>query len=275
MKLVALALACVACVACSACSAASPAAPDAAPSAPGDDAGDAGTGDEAAAATVDVSGSVVDSLGAPWASATVQVCSATVCTLGKADSAGAFSVAVPPNDHYHVIAHASPTDPRNASAGIGVVPTLVTSDTALASPVVVPVTGAIVSLHADAGAFDAAVTSDLTLSGSAADLAFGGDAYLAAVRLDASAWPAFSIPGETILAIWALNPWGTHATPQETIAVAIENGFGLAPGDTASVFTVDETTAELGAPSTATVSDDGATLAGATIDRITWIVLAH
>jgi len=58
-------------------------------------------------------------------------------------------------------------------------------------------------------------------------------------------------------------------------AQTIANTLGLAPGDTVSVYAVDESTAELVGPSPATVSSDGKTIAGATIDRVTWIVVTH
>jgi hypothetical protein len=242
-----------------------------APAAPPTDAPDAG---DAAPAKVEVTGAVVDSQGAAWGAAKIQVCSETVCTLGDADETGAFAVAVPAGDRYHVIARPGPGDSRAGSAGVGVFPSVVVSDTALAAPVVLPVTGAEIALDPDGGAVDAAVTADLTLSARAADLDFYGEPYLAAVRLDAAAWPALSTPG-TVLAVWALNPWGTRAETGKSIAVTIRNDFGLAPGELAQVYAISETTAEVGAPSDAVVSDDGAVIAGATVDRVTWIVLAR
>lgn len=242
-----------------------------APDAAADDASDPGS-DAAPTAMIHVSGVVVDAQNAPWAAAKIQVCSASVCTLGNADASGAFDVSVLANDHYHVIAHPSPTDSRDGSAGIGVFPSILSSDAALAAPVVLPVTGARTNVS---GAFDAHVTTDLELAGTAADLDYASAAYVAAVRVDSAAWPAFSIPNQTILAIWALNPWGTRTLPSKTIAVTIQNGFGLSAGDTASVYALSETTADLGTPTTATVSPDSTTLTGATIDRLTWMVLAR
>src|SRR6185312_3371438 len=99
---------------------------------------------------------------------------------------------------------------------------------------------------------------------SASDLEFSADSYVAAVRVDPAAWPAFSIPGKTILAMWALNPWGTRAAAGKSIAVTIQNSFSIT--DEASIYTLDEGTAELGPESKAAPSADGTTLA-ATIDR--------
>jgi hypothetical protein len=230
------------------------------------------TPDDAGPAKITVSGDVVDMQGAPWANAKVQVCSAALCTLGNADGAGAFAVQVPAGSHYHVIARPSPNDPlqASASAGLGVLADTLVADTALASPVPIPITGAHASLAAPA-----AVTTDLTLAANAADVAFSGEAYFSGVSIPQASWPAFVIAGKTILAMWALDPWGTRTTPGKTITVTIANSFGLAPSDVASVYAVNEATAELGAPTEASVSSDGTTLAGATIDRVTWIVLAH
>lgn len=226
-------------------------------------------GGEAAASQAHVRGAIVDAAGRGWSNAKIQVCSATVCTLGDATTTGAFDVAVPSGDRYHVIARPGPGDSRDGSAGIGVLAAPVASDTSLATPVVLPVTGVRIPLG---DATVAAVTPDLTLTASASDLEFSGDSYVAAVRVDPAAWPAFSIPGTTILAMWALNPWGTRASAGKTIAVTIQNSFSIA--DAASIYTLDEGTAELGPESKATPSADGTTLA-ATIDRLTWIVLAH
>lgn len=234
---------------------------------------DAGVVGEAGAAAIAVRGDVIDAQGAPWASALVQVCSETLCTLGNADAQGAFSVQVPAGDRYHVIARPSPSDAREGSAGFFVQSAVLTSDTALGAPIPIPITGAHVAADAS-GSISGNVASDLALSASASDVAFYGDAYFAGASVPESAWPAFSIEGKTILAMWALNPWATHANPNATIAVTIANHFGLAANDVASVYVVNETTAELGAANVATVSADGASIASS-VDRLTWIVLAH
>ena len=228
------------------------------------------TPDDSGPAKITVSGDVVDMQGAPWANAKVQVCSTALCTLGNADGTGAFAVQVPSGSHYHVIARPSPSDPREGSAGLGVLADTLVADTALASPVPIPITGAHASLAAPA-----AVTSDLTLTANAADVAFSAEAYFSGVSIAQPSWPAFVVAGKTILAMWALDPWGTRTNPGKTIAVTIANSFGLAANDVAAVYAVNETTAELGAEAQATVSSDGTMLTGATIDRVTWIVLAH
>jgi hypothetical protein len=225
---------------------------------------------EAGPPPVNVSGNVVDPDDAPWAAANVQVCSGALCTLGKANASGAFDVAVPEGNLYHVIARPPSTDAREGSAGLAVLANVLTTDTTLAAPIAIPITGA----HQTLGA-PALVASDLTLTANAADLAFDDDAYLAGTSVAESEWPAFVVAGRTILAMWALDPWGTRANTGKTIGVSIANHFGLAAGASASVYAVNELTAELGAESDATVSADGATIDGATIDRVTWIVLAH
>ncbi len=256
---------------CVACSAALPIGSDAGtPVKEAGAASDTGVVEEAGAPKVSVSGDVVDSENAAWASAKIQVCSETVCTLGNADGSGAFHVLVASGDRYHVIARPAVADTREGSAGLFVLADALTADVTLDSPVHLPVTGAHFTLSSPAN-----VTSDLTLTANAADLAFYGDAFVAGVSIAQAEWPAFTIAGKTILAMWALNPWGTRANAGKTIAVTMSNAYGLAANDTASVYAVNELTAELGTPTTATVSGDAKTLDGATIDRVTWVVLAH
>ncbi len=258
MKFLALAFLC-------ACSS----APDASPTDAGNDAAkapkeDASAPDEDVVTTVSpsVSGVVTDTQGTPWPNAKIQVCSDALCTLGNADGAGAFSVRVPAGKTYHVMAHPPAGDPREGSTGIAVLADVLTTDVTLASPVAIPITGAHASLP------DAVVTSDLTLTANAPDVDFTGDAYFSGVSVTAS-------PFASAIATWALNPWGTRTNPGKTIAVTLANGFGLAPGDTVSVYAVNESTAELVGPTTGTVSSDGKTITGATIDRATWIVVTH
>lgn len=213
-------------------------------------------------ASPSVSGVVTDTDGTPWANAKLQVCSASLCTLGTADASGAFSVHVPAGKKYHVIAHPPPGDPREGSAGIAVMQDVLTTDFTLPSPVAIPITGAHASLPS------APVTQDLTLTANASDVSFNGDAYFSGVSVTSS-------PFAGALATWALNPWGTRTNPGQTIAVTIANTLGLAPGETVSVWAVNEGTAELVGPTTGTVSSDGKTITGATIDRVTWIVVTH
>ena len=190
-----------------------------------------------------VNGTVTDGANA-MAGATVQVCNETLCTLGTADAQGAFSVTVPAGTGYHVIAHAPKTETRATSAALAIVGDV--SETVALPPIVIPIVGTLEGLSTNA-------TSALGVS------------------IPQSQWPAFNPPGETIVAMWALAPWATHA-PGTTLAIA--NHFGLAPNATARVFAVDDTTASLLPPTQATVTADGASITGATVDRLTWVVVA-
>jgi hypothetical protein len=198
-----------------------------------------------------VSGTVVDDTSNAVAGAKVQVCNETLCTLGDADDAGAFHVTVPVGSGYHVIAHAPSTDPRDTSAGIGLIGD-VTSDVTL--QVVIPVMGT------RATSSSAAVTTDLSVALPS------GVPWVAGAAVTHG--PTF---GKAVLATWALAPWATYAPGT---AVTIANHFGLAAGSTVFVYAVNDTTADLLAPSQATVSMDGSVITGATIDRFTWVVLA-
>jgi hypothetical protein len=243
-------------------------APDAVPTDAGKDVAKAPKEDASAPDDVvtvvnpSVSGVVTDTKGAPWPDAKVQVCSDALCTLGNADGTGAFSVQVPAGKTYHVMAHPPASDPREGSTGIAELADILTTDVTLPSPVAIPITGAHASLP------NAAVTQDLTLTANAPDVSFTGDAYFSGVAVTSS-------PFASSIATWALNPWATRTNAGKTIAVTMSNTFGLSPGDTVSVYAVNETTAELVGPSTGTVSSDGKTITGATIDRVTWIVVTH
>jgi hypothetical protein len=217
-----------------------------------------------------VSGVVVDSTNATLGGAKVQVCNEALCTLGNADASGAFRVAVPDGTGYHVIAHAAPVDVRVTSAGRGIVGD-VNADVVLSAPIVIPVMGAKVLLDGDAGVQTCAVTSDLTLTVAASDLELSGDAFVAG----ASVTTPFAIAGKTVLGVWALAPWGTHTSAGKTVGLTIANNFGLAPGDSASVYAVSELTAAALSPSSATVNTDGTEIIGASVDRVTWVVLTR
>ncbi len=236
-------------------------------------AGDASDDAADASASIRVTGAVVDTQNAPWAAAKIQVCSETLCTLGDANASGAFDVQVPAGNLYHVIARPSPSDAREGSAGLFVLQTMLTSDTALAAPIPIPVTGAHLT-QGDAGNISGEVASDLTLTANANDVGFDGDVFFSGVAIPQNQWAAFSIEGKTILAMWALNPWGTRTNSGKSIGVSITNHFGLNAGDAVSVYAVNETTAALDPPTQASVSPDAATIDGATIDRLTWIVVA-
>lgn len=210
---------------------------------------DSGTPDVAKASSFAVSGVVVDDASAPLSGAKVQVCNASLCVIASADTTGAFHATVPPGAGYHAMAHA----PGNTSAGIRIVGD-VAADIALTAPIVVPTLGTAIPFSN--GTAD--VTIDLTLATDATDIP-----TIAAASIPQEQWPAFATSGN-VVAVWALAPWATH----DAIDVTIANHFGLTA---ATVYAVDETTAEVGAPATATVTSATIT---AKIDRVTWIVLA-
>jgi hypothetical protein len=194
-----------------------------------------------------VSGMVVDDSNVVVANATVQVCNETLCTLGKTDATGSFAVSVPPGSGYHVIAHTSASDPRATSAGLAIVGD-VDGAVMLQSPIVIPVVGALADVSIGA--------PSVTVEG---------------VLIPAADWPAFGLPNETILAMWALAPWAIY---DQGMTVTLANHFSLPAGSSAHVYAVNDTSAALLPPTVATVSLDGASLTGATVDRLTWLVLA-
>ena len=223
-----------------------------------------------------VSGTASDSQDVPWALAKLQVCSTSLCTLGNAATDGTFSVGVPCNAHYRVLAQPPTGDPHNTSDGIGVLTNIVTADVTLPTPVRIPETGAPVALTT--GSQTVSVATSLKLTTDPADLTFFGPTELAGALIDQAKWPPFAFPSDagapTVLATWALLPFGTVAMPSKTIAITVDNTpFALATSATVSFYQVSETTAELMPnPSTGTVQANG-TITGGTVTRVTWIVM--
>lgn len=223
-----------------------------------------------------VSGTATDSQDAPWPLARLQICSTALCTLGNAAADGTFSVGVPCDAYYHVLAQPPVGDPHNTSDGIGVLANIVTADVTLPTPVRIPETGTPVALTG--GSQTVSVATSLELTTDPSDLTFLGPAELAGVLIDQAKWPPFAFPSdagaEAVLAMWALLPFGTDATASNTIAITVDNTpFGLATNATVSFYQVNETTAQLMPnPSTGTVQAGG-TITGGTVTRVTWIVM--
>jgi hypothetical protein len=223
-----------------------------------------------------VSGTVTDFQDAPWAGARLQVCSTALCTLGTAAGDGTFTVGVSCNASYHVLARPPVGDTRYTSDGIGVIPNTVTMDVALTTPVRIPQTGTPIALTG--GSQTVSVATDLKLTINPSDLAFSGTAQIAGVLIDNTKWPPFIFPGDagtkTVLAMWALLPFGTTTNAGKTVALTVDNTtFALTTGTSVSFYQVNETTAELMPnPSTGVVQANG-TITGGTVTRITWIVM--
>src|ERR1019366_2945566 len=156
---------------------------------------------------------------------------------------------VPCNAHYHVLAQPPMGDTHNnTSDGIGVITADVTTDVTLMTNVRIPETGAPIALTGGPQAVN--VGTGLTLTTDPMDLNFSAVAQLAGVLVDQTKWPAFAPAAPdggtaTILAMWALLPWGTTTKPGDagnrTVAVTIANSFGFAANATVSLYQVSET----------------------------------
>jgi len=227
--------------------------------------------DEPAPAHI-ATGRVVDATGAPWPGARMQIC-ASICYAFTAGNDGTFSASIGKTDTYAVDATNAATDGRTASRTVYA--RLIDQDVALGD-IVVEETGAGQAL---ASTKDVAVDSDLTLLAvdpSALALPAGvTSAYAAGVRVSSSAFPTYDASGKTILAMWALNPFGAQSS--KPIAVTIKNGFGLAANAKLAMRAVDDTTGLLLAEIPMTVSSDALTITtdSGGLDRLTWIVLVQ
>ncbi len=250
------------------------AAPDGGDDAAVDVATDTAQPPDEPAVTYHVGGTVLDFQDAGYATAQVTVC-ASLCVYATVDDAGAFTATVPAGDGYHVKATGTPGDGRTASALEQPIGTL-DKDVTLAAPLYLPETGA-GTVVSSAQTVD---LGDVTLAVDPATLSlpFGvTTAYAAAIAVPADKQPGLTpdgkVAGKTILGMWALNPYGT--TSSTPMAVTFKNTFGLSPSDPVTVYTMDDNNAQLVDPSDGTVSGDGQTITGATVKRMTWIVLAH
>jgi len=218
------------------------------------------------------SGRVLDSTGAPWPSARMQIC-ATICYAFTAGSDGTFSANIGKADTYAVDATSAASDGRSASRTV--YSHLIDSDVALGD-IVVQETGAGQALGSTK---DVAIDADLTLLAvdpSALALPAGvTSAYAAGVRVKAPAFPTYDASGKTILAMWALNPFSAKSS--KPVAVTIKNGFGLAANAKLAMRAVDDTTGLLLAEIPMTVSSDATTITtdSGGLDRLTWIVLVQ
>lgn len=218
-------------------------------------------------------GRVVDSTGAPWPGARMQIC-ASICYAFTAGSDGSFSANIGKADTYAVDATGAASDGRSASRTV--YSRLIDQDVALGD-IVVEETGAGQAL---ASPKDVAVDADLTLLAvdpSALTLPAGvTSAYAAGVRVAKPAFPSYDASGKTILAMWALNPFSAKSS--KPIAVTIKNdGFGLAANAKLAMRAVDDTTGLLLAEIPMTVSSDAMTITtdSGGLDRLTWIVLVQ
>ena len=217
-------------------------------------------------------GRVVDSAGAPWPSARMQIC-ASICYAFTAGSDGTFSASIGQSNTYAVDATGAATDGRSASRTV--YSRLIDQDVALGD-IVVQETGAGQALSAPK---DVAVDADLTLLAvdpSALTLPAGvTSAYAAGVRVASPAFPTYDVSGKTVLAMWALNPFSAKSS--KPVAVTIKNGFGLAANAKLAMRAVDDTTGLLLAEIPMTVSSDASTITtdSGGLDRLTWIVLVQ
>jgi hypothetical protein len=217
-------------------------------------------------------GRVVDSTGAPWPSARMQIC-ASICYAFTAGNDGTFSANIGQVGTYAVDATNAASDGRSASRTV--YSRLIDQDVAFGD-IVVEETGAGTTLSSTQ---NVAVDADLTLLAvdpSAITLPAGvTNMYAAGIRVAKPAFPAYDASGKTILAMWALNPFAAKSS--KPIAVTIKNSLGLAANAKLAMRAVDDTTGLLLAEIPMTVSSDATTITtdSGGLDRLTWIVLVQ
>lgn len=242
---------------------------------PGGTASSTSTGASRVGATL--VGVVRDEAGEPLADAFLGLC-ADACWASASAADGRFTYEGVPAGDYHLDVRLDGTpgdaDVQPTTGTISIAMTLAVDETLELPPLFVPDPGAATVLHAG---IQNVTLGQLTVTVDPASwsMPFGIDTpYLAAVRVPEMQWPPNPVDGAEVMARWALNPYGTISGT--AMPLTITNDFGLAPGATASVYTLNPSNGKLENETTATVSADGTTLEAATgISRVTWVVLAR
>jgi hypothetical protein len=250
----------------------------------GGDAGDSGAWQDAgpdldAGPAYSFKGQVAHLDGTPWSNAIVGLCSSIACLNPiRSTGAGTFEEDELSPDDYVIDVLGDESDGGSASAVYFHL--RLQSNLALSSPIVLPETGPGVIL--DGGVQTVQVDSSLSMTVDPSAFTWpdvpGGS--IAGIRLPSGEWPTSYASdlldggNETIVAVWALNPF--QAVSSTPIAVVIKNQFGLSPGSHAQLFGIDVTS---GMPQDAVelqISDDGGvltTLPGQGITELTWLLL--
>jgi hypothetical protein len=219
-----------------------------------------------------VTGRVVDSTGASWANAHMQICD-TICYLGTAGADGVFTMGIKPTGTYAIDATGALGDGRSASRTVYA--RLIDQDVTLGD-IAVYETGAGQTLTSQK---DVAIDGDLTLLAvDPSALTLSGNVttpYAAGIRVQKATFPTYDTQGKTVVAMWALNPFATKSS--KPIAVTIKNSFGLAAGAKLAMRAVDDVKGQLLAEVPLTVSTDAMTITtdSGGVDRLTWIVLVQ
>lgn len=145
-------------------------------------------------------------------------------------------------------------------------------------PIVLPRLGA--PLPLGAGKQTVAIDATLSLTLDADALLFpagAGASQLAGLRIPAGLYPDFCLPSGDgrIIAEWALGPFGT--TSSAPITVHIAESFGLQPGSTVVLSSIDPDFGQPERQSLGKVSADGKSIdsvATMELHRLTWLVVS-
>jgi len=235
-----------------------------------------GSGGMSPGPTAALSGVVHDTSGAPLQGAAIQLC-AEACYLAYTEPDGSFWYQSVPAGHYKLDLRG----PARAEVNYGAVnfPLDLAPDDqqVLDAPLVLPVTGDGVPLTG--GTQQIAIDSDLTLTIDADALELPpavASPYLAGVRVVPSSYPPNQPPSGTVVAWWALNPFGTLSS--QPIGVSIVNNLGLAAAAPLAIYTVSDQTGEMDLAAATQVSSDGTTIAlnnGQGLAQISWVAVVE
>lgn len=216
-----------------------------------------------------LTGKVIDTAGKPYDGAAIQICG-KICTVAFADSTGAWLAQGITPEATHLRVEGKPNDGRNWSPAVFHI--ALTADTDFLTPTVVPETPPPVALTAGEKTMTAgevAITFD--------DAKLTGSTHVfSSVRVLKKDWPTYDASGKTIVAIWALLPFGAKSLTPMPVTLDVSTA-GLTGGEKVTLFAVDPDSGLLTEPTAATVSNDGkqaSSDSGTGLLRLTWIVLA-
>lgn len=225
--------------------------------------------DEDAGPTYRITGKVIDTAGKPYDGSAVQVCG-NVCTVAFADSTGSWIAdgIVPEDKHLRV--EGKPNDGRSWSPAV--FHFVVTKDLDLLEPTVVPETPPPVAVTAG---LKTTTVGEVGVTYDDSKLT-GSTHVFSSVRVAKKDWPPYVATGKTIVAIWALLPFGAKSPAPMPVTLDVSTA-GFTGGEKVTMFAVDADSGLLTDATPATVSNDGKQAtsdSGAGLLRLTWIVLA-
>lgn len=216
-----------------------------------------------------VTGKVIDTTGKPYDGSAIQVCG-NVCNVAFADSTGSWIAEGIAPEPKHLRVEGKPSDGRNWSPAVFHI--VVSTNMDILEPTVVPETPTPIAVTAG---LKTTTVGEVGVTYDDSKLT-GSTHVFSSVRVAKKDWPPYDASGKTIVAVWALLPFGAKSPAAMPVSLDVSTA-GFTGGEKVTMFAVDADTGLLTDPTPTTVSVDGKTAtsdSGGGLLRLTWIVLA-